>query len=350
MKNDIKHNYIKLKVESVEDLWHLQHIITKGDIISGTTFRRTQTKSIENTRGEKKKVFLKISVEKIEFSEFTSKLRVSGKIIQGPDDISLGSYHTFVIETDTIIAIEKEWKKYHLERLKEATRLTKQILVIIVEPGESHIALVHGYGVKHIGKITENLPSKRIEPENYSSEEIKFYKKVVEDIENRLSDDIYGIIIAGPGWAKDKLGKIMRKKITSLPIVVVGINTVAETGVSEVMRRGIVSQLYKESKCGQDAVAVNRLLEEIGKDSGLAVYGLEEVKKAVDCSAVKHLLLTDKLFTKANNEGWLHKLDKLMEAVNYQKGIVSVVSTEDEAGEKLDSLGGIAAILRYRIS
>jgi protein pelota len=44
------------------------------------------------------------------------------------------------------------------------------------------------------------------------------------------------------------------------------------------------------------------------------------------------------------------ELEKLMRQVEEKSGHITVVSTEHEAGNKLDGLGGIAALLRYAIS
>ena len=40
-------------------------------------------------------MFLKIEVEKIEFSKHSAILRVSGKIVDGPEDVARGSYLVF---------------------------------------------------------------------------------------------------------------------------------------------------------------------------------------------------------------------------------------------------------------
>ncbi len=38
-----------------------------------------------------------------------------------------------------------------------------------------------------------------------------------------------------------------------------------------------------------------------------------------------------------------------MDAVRYSRGEVVVVSSEHEGGEKLKALGGLAALLRFRV-
>ncbi len=82
-------------------------------------------------------------------------------------------------------------------------------------------------------------------------------------------------------------------------------------------------------------------MEEIARE-GLYAYGPEEVGTAVQSGAVETLLVTDELSRSREVEG-------LMRQVEERRGRLMVVSTHHDAGRKLRALGGIAALLRYRI-
>ena len=43
-------------------------------------------------------------------------------------------------------------------------------------------------------------------------------------------------------------------------------------------------------------------------------------------------------------------IENIMKIVDNTKGDILIVSSDHEAGKKLDGLGGIAAILRYKIN
>lgn len=350
LAQDKKHGIVKIRIESTEDLWHLEHIIAPKDEIKAKTYRRVQSNSGDDKRGEKKAVNLKISVEKAAFHKYANNLRITGTILEGPEDISHGSYHTLAISPQMFLTIKKNWSNSQIERLKEATKLTKKVMVIVVEPGYAHIAIVHGFGVKNLGNITENLPSKRIDPENYTQSELDFYKNISSNIKERLNEEYYGLVIAGPGWAKDKLSSIISKEIPDLNFVVESISSVGPTGVSELLNRGTVSKMYADSRTGKECQLVEQLMEEIGKDTGAYSYGFDDVSFAAQCGAIKFLLISDEFFRNYNQGEKYDILDKLMETVNNSRGEVIVVSTEHEGGEKLDSLGGIAALLRYPLN
>jgi protein pelota len=64
--------------------------------------------------------------------------------------------------------------------------------------------------------------------------------------------------------------------------------------------------------------------------------------------AVEKLIVADTMLRDAD-EGLRLKLEDLMHQVERRNASVTVVSTEHEAGFKLLSLGGIAALLRFPI-
>ena len=54
--SDFKKGIVKLKVENLDDLWHLMQIIEKGDIAKGTTTRKI--KGNEGQEDKRVKLYL----------------------------------------------------------------------------------------------------------------------------------------------------------------------------------------------------------------------------------------------------------------------------------------------------
>ncbi|MBR1974118.1 MAG: HAD hydrolase family protein, partial [Candidatus Methanomethylophilaceae archaeon] len=69
----------------------------------------------------------------------------------------------------------------------------------------------------------------------------------------------------------------------------------------------------------------------------------QEVKDAADAGAVETLLILD---SKLREED----LDTIVRTVEVQKGNVIIVSAQHDGGKQLASLGGLGAILRYRLA
>jgi stalled ribosome rescue protein Dom34 len=119
---DLAKRYATIKIDSVLDFFHLQNIIEKNDLIKAKTWRRIFIqREDKKIRAKKKFVTLKIKVEKIEFHKHINKLRVTGKIVEAPKEISLGDYHTIEVGLGSILTIEKEeWKENQIKELERA--------------------------------------------------------------------------------------------------------------------------------------------------------------------------------------------------------------------------------------
>ncbi len=85
---------LKVRVDTLEDMWSLQRIIFAGDIVKSESERKF--KSADGDEGEMKKVFITLRVEKTELDKDASRLRLAGKIVDGKplEYVRLNSYHT----------------------------------------------------------------------------------------------------------------------------------------------------------------------------------------------------------------------------------------------------------------
>ena len=94
---------------------------------------------------------------------------------------------------------------------------------------------------------------------------------------------------------------------------------------------------------------IEELITHIAKDDGLGTYGDDEVASAVQYGAVEHLLITDKKLREGTDDR-RRQIDSVIKNTEKTRGDFHIVSTEHPAGDQLHRLGGIAAILRFRIA
>ena len=122
LRQDWKKGEVKLKVEHADDLWYLSLIIEPGDEVRTSTERKIKigdTTTDRNVKVVRKSVTITLRAEKTEFS--ASWLRVSGSIVDGPEDVPRGVHHTVNVEPGSMLRLtKKEWLHYQRERLKEA--------------------------------------------------------------------------------------------------------------------------------------------------------------------------------------------------------------------------------------
>jgi protein pelota len=72
-----------------------------------------------------------------------------------------------------------------------------------------------------------------------------------------------------------------------------------------------------------------------------------EVVKAHEWGAIATLLIADETLRDEREKGVT--VDELLTAVNSSNGHVVVFSTDFEPGKRLEKLGGIAALLRFKL-
>lgn len=325
-----------MKAESLEDLWHLDHILEEGDCIKGKTFRRAEQKSdvLRPQRAEKKLVTLTIRAEKIDFHQYSNWLRVTGSIIEGED---AGSYHTINVEEGTVLTITKKWRQYHLNRLREAvSESTKpKILIVVLDDEGADFGILRQFGLEEVATIYSRIPGKR-EPSQRKAAKHHFY----EEISKKITEYELPVIVAGPGFTKEEFKKYF-KEVHGKDVMIESVSTTGRTGLYEVVKRGYIEKVYQDSKTAKDIQLVEQLFCEILK--GEAVYGLKEVEKAVDYSACEKVLVVDTLLRKSR------EAESLLEKARQKRGEIHIVSSQHEGGKKLETLGGIAAFLRFKI-
>lgn len=337
LKIDKKTREVSVIPETLDDLWHLERIIAPGDFAEARTFRSVKLGDKE----EKKPVFIRIEIEKVEFAKYANKLRLSGKIVQGaPEEfVQRGKYHTLEVEKDEKTTIIKEWKAHHIKRLKEAEKEAKRpkIRIIVMDDEKALTSLIMSYGVEY-GPEFHSDAHKR--DEKFDEKMQSYYAEIMKEIE--MYREKY--IIAGPGFEKDNFKKYLEKKNPQLltRIFFENVSYAERNGVKELLKKGIISRLIGEVRIEKETELIAKILMHISKEDGLAVYGFDEVKKAVETHAVETFLILDEML---RNNKTFEVLTELAES----NSTVVVFSSEADSGQELKGLGGIAALLRFQI-
>ncbi len=326
---------IKLIPENLDDLWHLKFIIEPGDIVFALTKRVRESSDKLRSDKEKVTVRLGIEVEKVEFHKFANRLRITGKIVAGIED---SGYHTINIPVGKELSIIKEeWKEEQLKRIREAEEASKkpEIVIVTIEEGEAVIGVVRQWGVEEISNV-------RMSYGKESSQRMEFFAEILRQLE---SIDFKYLVIAGPGFAKEDFAQFVKDKKPDWNVITCDASAIGTRGFLEVLKRGILNRIVGEIRLAEEAEYIDVLLERIAKNDRVA-YGLEEVRKAYDYGAIEVLLIADE-FLREQRERW--NIDEFMRNVEAMKGKVVIMSTEFEPGQRLMSLGGIAALLRFSI-
>jgi protein pelota len=334
--------------ETVDDLWHLTYVLEPGDLVSGDTTRRIQRNDdqMRDTGGQREHISVTIEVETVEFARFANRLRVGGVITGCSREDQLGLHHTLNVEQHEELTIEKQFKADQVERIKEAEAAADNpdVAIATVEEGQAYIHLVKEYGVDEYATFTK--PTGKGE---YSRPRAELFGELGDALGHLDTD---AIILAGPGFTKQDARDYIVENHRDLEelITVVDTSSAGGRGVHEVLKRGAVEEVQDETRIAREAETIDELMERIA-DGAKAAYGIEQVEEAAEFGAVEELLILDeRLRDERQAEGdWEIDVNEVIDSVEQKGGEITVFSKEFQPGQQLKNLGGIAALLRYRL-
>jgi protein pelota len=334
LRQNKKKGEIELLLQHMDDSWHLYNILEKGDLVSAVTYRTKKESDTKKRagKGEKEKMYVTLEVQNMSFQKFTDRLRIHGTIVDAPEDI--GAHHTLYGKPGAKLKIQKEWRKHQIDRLDEAVKASSQPMVAVLSLDEEKatLATIHYYGVEEVAVIESGRTGKMYESK---TEEKEYYGNIFSKIKHLTIP----FVIIGPGYAKEHLANYLKeKKLTRY--IVEGTGHAGMVGVHEALKRGILERISGELQMSKEIKLVEALLDGIAKNNPIA-YGKTEVKKSVEMGATREILITSEL---------IRDEEKLLEEGEKVGAKIHVISIHHEGGEKLASIGGIAAFLRYAIS
>ena len=285
--------------------------------------------------------------------------------------------------------------KFYTDPLHEMMTEKELYGLVVIDRSEATVGLLRGKRIEVLKNMQSLVPSKH----RMGGQSARRFERLIEiaahewyeKVAGVMTDaflsrpEIKGIIIGGPGYTKeyfanqDYIHHELKKKILE-PYLDTGYTD--EYGLRELVEKA--RSLLSNLDLMREKTLVQRLMEEIRKEEGgLAAYGEEQVRHALELGAVDTLLVSEglrklRLKLRCANGDWkgertladeailpkcpedggnLTVVDKkdIIEEFNglaSQSGTkVELISKDSEEGELfLRAFGGIAAILRYRVT
>ncbi len=237
-----------------------------------------------------------------------------------------------------------------LDELEGMMKVKDTFGIIVMDNREATVGLIKGKSIQVIKQLGSNVPGKlkvggfsqaryaRLREEAAN----EFYKRIAEVVNNEflsMGNEIKGIIIGGPGPTKEHFlnGDYINQELKRKVIAVKDVAYTDEAGLHELLEKSkdtlAQEEIIKEKKLVQD------LLEMLAKNSDKVAYGFKDVKKALEYGAVEKLLVSEEF----------NEIEEAEELASKTGAAFFLVSVETKEGIQLKDLGGIAAILRYKI-
>jgi peptide chain release factor subunit 1 len=290
--------------------------------------------------------------------------------------------------------------RFHTEHLQELLREKETYGILLIDASAATLATLQGRRLEIVREVTSGVPGKT----RAGGQSARRYERLrdmkLQEYFRRLGDhanetflpieNLKGLILAGPGPTKydfekgDYLNYMLKEKV----IDVIDTAYVDEQGVKEVV--GKAPEIMRKIRYIEERKIMQQFLYEVGHDTGMATYGEEEVRKALEAGAIRTLLLSEGLdiiraTVKCNACGFQEQQTmKNQMLTNFEQSLigkpcpkcnapalgiaetqevienfaqiaeqtdtdVEIISGETEEGQMLkNSFGGIAAILRFK--
>jgi len=341
---DEKQEEVKIQPDYLEDLWFLTKIVEPGDVVGGSSLRRFKTgDKLRPESGEKKKVFIELKVENVEFAEAANKLRLTGVILSGhPEEfVQIGEHHTLDVEPGQRLEIKKKLSSYHWSVIDSAKQSRHpKLLIIVMDEHKATLARLQTQGLSFFANL-ENKASKR-EKEHFDEARKEFFNELFTILKNEKDAQI---VIAGPGFEKEAFKKYLdQKNFDFSKAWFEHCSNAEESGVHELLKKGVLERALVDQKIAQDYVVLEEFKAHLGKEDGLVEYGVENVRKAVEGGSVERIVVLDELL-----RGKTSIVSEFIDQARKAGAKLVVFDKETAPGKQFESFK-IAAFLRYRVS
>ena len=291
--------------------------------------------------------------------------------------------------------------RFHTEHLQELLREKETYGIILIDSSDATLATLRGRRLEIVREISSGVPGKTRAGGQSARRYERLREMRLQDYFRRVGEhanetflpieDLKGLIIAGPGPTKydfekgEHLNYMLKEKILDI----VDTAYVGEQGVKEVVDKA--PEIMRKVRYIEERQIVQQFLYEVGHDTGMATYGEEEVRKALEAGAVKTLLLSEgldvlRVTVKCGACGYQEQqtiknqtltsfeqslssepcpkcgaqslaiaetqelIENFAQLAEYTNTEVEIISGETEEGQMLkNSFGGIAAILRFKL-
>lgn len=331
----------RIRIDCEDDLWTLARLCTKGRSLAMLGERRDQTTAGQEggraKAAERKKMWIRLSIESCEFHTFSDNLRVLGIIEEAKFDI--GSHHTHIIEVNDEIELisEKGFPHVDDDLIKQACQESgrAKVVILVVESDEAIMYEVTGRGIREVSTWTMRGGGKYTGAKLSEGVSKSFFEKISNEANETILEGT-PIVICGPGHAREKLAPLISgaKKIIATSMGGRG-------AANEVISEGLAGDILAEHAVVQETT----MLEEVWKrisTNGAVAYGKDAINKALEEGAIETLLISADLVRK---EDW----SNVVSGLNDIGAKLVQCSTDHDAGEQLLGMGGAVALLRFRV-
>ena len=342
--------FIVIVPENSLDLINVFRLVRSGDVLYSKTSRELKKERASGKiDSERVQVVLGIEVESKTADPLMRRVRFSGRIVYESRKLDLlGKYHTITVLPGVEVKLESRRDFERLRAFAESyKRREKPIRVVCVSLDDEELAVAEfsnrGLNVlysKHLPRVDKSVSWSEQYLEDFFEEAVSEIKKLPEGV---------GIIVLGPRIFSERFLSYLKRRgggLSERVLACLDTSIGGEAGVREVLKLDRLPEFLRELKPFRDSAVVERFIGAMSRDPERVAIGLKEVYEAWKLGAVEMALVAEPyLWSNLENE----VLGKLLEAAERGKLNLQVILDGLEASDKIMRLGGVVALLRYRL-
>lgn len=286
-------------------------------------------------------------------------------------------------------------KEFVLDPLRQMVVDDRVYGLIVADKNEAAIGYLQGNSVKTAFTLESNVPGKTRAGGQSAQRFARLRKQMLKSFLQEIADkaksafmdkardgELLGIIVGGPGFVKDKLidDGYIHQELEDEIVAVESLNYSGEEALEELVSKA--EDAIEDSQVVREKNLVNEFFTNLKEENGKSEYGVEPVQKALKMGAVDTLLISEDVdmyeatyecpnghekqvfeeearisdsveCDECNEEMDLEEISDLVDAFGDKAEEMSseleIIGSGHEEGQRLLNMGGIAAILRYRI-
>lgn len=330
----------RLRLDTPSDLWRVARLIHPGEVVGGSTTRRDPEAPLDTPEAQKqrRRIWLSIRAEQVEFHGFSGHVRVTGPIVEGPFD--QGRHHTLDLDVGDELTVDKPSPSVADRVLVDegvAAKGDPMAVVAAVDWGDSSIVRIRGRAIETIADVRRSVGGKQFAGGEKTRQ--AYVDELLSLLEPEL-DRAAVTIVAGPGFLKEELSKrlLERRPDAKAKVKLFATAESGRVGIDELLRSGRAAGALTGAVAAEEARVVESLVQAL---AGLrAAVGPGEVTEAVQGGAVETLIVGDRHLTDSPTV-------RLLDASRDARASVVIVQSDGDAGKRLEAVGGVGAILRF---
>ena len=285
---------------------------------------------------------------------------------------------------------------FHLDPLRDMLREQNVIGVLALDATEAGLGIVSGDMWNVVDTISSGVSGKTRKGGQSARRYERLREMELTDYFNRLADHakksfldqhpIKGLIVSGPGPTKDEFVRdgYLDYRLQNVIVGTLDTGYSGREGVRETVMKS--DNLLQSVRFMEEKKLIDRFFREVNSDTGLAIYGIQDILAALKKSAVDTILVNDDVdlsYVKATCRNCGNVTEKFVsrsQIVNVKQTMltcpncgsnevdiverdivdylvdmaldsganVEVITSKTEGGAMLKNFGGVSAILRYR--